>query len=229
MKIFGDDGFRSTFGEKYMTLEFLLAFAGSVALYCRKKKTGAPVLIGRDTRDTGPVIENILTAVLSFGGVDTRCAGIIPTPALSSLLGMHAYSLGIMITASHDPANQNGIKLFNPAGIKMDEASEKLLGEEILRLLEVPKYPYPGKVVQCQKAETDGLAYALKIRDFFPKLKLSSRLLVDCSNGAYSQVAKAALSGYKTVKFTHDQPDGSNINLQCGALEPENLLRQVRE
>ena len=112
MVIFGNDGFRSKFGEKYMTLEFLIAFAKSLATYHNKYLNNNPILIGRDTRITGNIIENIITGVLNYNGVNVVSAGIIPTPGLSSSLEGNNYSLGIMITASHDPPQNNGIKLF---------------------------------------------------------------------------------------------------------------------
>ena len=129
--IFGSDGFRSKFGEKYLTYKNIISFAYAVSQSDLLKKN-LPVLIGRDTRDTGIIIENIITSALNYLGVNTVTAGIVPSPCMSSLLKQSKYSLGIMITASHNPSEDNGIKLFSSKGLKIDKKIENVLEKKII-------------------------------------------------------------------------------------------------
>lgn len=227
--IFGSDGFRSKFGEKYMTFEFISAFANSISNYCIKNELNPPVLIGRDTRGSGIVIENAIASVLNYTGIDSRVVGIIPTPGLSSILENNKYSLGIMITASHDPAANNGIKLFSSTGVKLDEESERTIEDNINLMLGAPQYKFNDKIGCYNHVEEYSEDYAVKIRNAFSYAKIPYKILVDCSNGACSKVAKSALKDYKTIEFIYDEPNGTNINLNCGAMEPENLLNSVRK
>lgn len=228
MNIFGDDGFRSRVGEKYMTFDFLAVFANSIAGYCIKKELKWPVLIGRDTRRSGQIIENIITAVLNFRGIATKIIGVVPTPGLSSLLQDGNYSLGVMITASHDPVTNNGIKLFSSTGVKLDEESERRIEDDIKLMLSSSQHQFNGEIGSYDRAEESIEDYALKMRHAFPNLDTSYKILVDCSNGAYSRVAKSALRDCKTIEFIYDNPNGNNINLNCGALEQDNLLKAIQ-
>ena len=103
MKVFGNDGFRSKFGYKYMTIEFLSAFSFGIIDYYKNKDYDLPILIGRDTRSSGLITEKLLVSIINYGGINTVSAGIIPTPGLSFILKPELYSMGIMITASHNP------------------------------------------------------------------------------------------------------------------------------
>jgi len=228
MRIFGNDGFRSRFGDKYMTIGFLSAFANAVSNYLLKNKFDAPVLIGRDTRQSGIIIEKLITAIINYTGINTESAGIIPTPGLSSILQDGKYSLGIMITASHDPAQNNGIKLFGASGLKLDEVTEQGMENDIKQIppFSIPQFKIIGNHHNDEKL---GKKYANKTGQLFQQLDMPYKILVDCSNGAYSDIAKLALKDYKTIQFIHDKPNGNNINLNCGALEPENLLQEVRK
>ena len=110
MKIFGNDGFRSKFGYNYMTIEFLTAFGFAIIDYYKSKDNVLPILIGRDTRSSGTIIEKLLLSIFNYGGINTVSAGVIPTPGLSFILQSGKYFMGIMITASHNPHYDNGIK-----------------------------------------------------------------------------------------------------------------------
>ena len=113
MKIFGNDGFRSKFGSKYMTFEFITAFASGLVQYFSKNNIVSPmVLIGKDTRFSCDFIEQVLTSVLNYNNVDTISVGVIPTPGLSFICSKYKPTVGIMITASHDHFTNNGIKLL---------------------------------------------------------------------------------------------------------------------
>ena len=228
MKIFGNDGFRSKFGEKYMTLEFLIAFAKSISNYHIKYLKSTPVIIGRDTRVTGNIIENLITGILNYNGVNVVSAGIIPTPGLSFSLKDNNYSLGIMITASHDVAQNNGIKLFKSSGVKLDEESEKIIEFYIRSQINNIVKKDNGKTGSNYFEPKLARKYQKCLIDAFPNLNLNESILVDCSYGAFHSIAKKALNNFKSIEFINDMPEGDKINFKCGALEPQNLLELVR-
>ena len=135
MKIFGNDGFRSEFGQQYMTLEFLTAFCHGLVDYYEKRNLNMPIVVGKDTRSSGLIIENLLLSILNYRGIHTISCGVIPTPGLSNRLKTGTYSMGVMITASHNPFCDNGIKLFAGNGYKIPASEEHLIEEYILKRL----------------------------------------------------------------------------------------------
>ena len=103
MQIFGSDGFRCKFGENFMTPKFIYEFANSVGDFCLNNELSDPVLIARDTRASGVILEDLISGILMFKGIRVVLCGVLPTPGLSTILELGQYSLGIMITASHNP------------------------------------------------------------------------------------------------------------------------------
>jgi len=225
--VFGDDGFRSKFGERYMTLEFLSAFTCSVSEHCRRGRRGLPVLVGRDTRESGRTIENLIVSILNYTGVDVQAVGVIPTPGLASLLRRGRFAIGIMITASHDPADNNGIKLFESSGFKLDERTERVIEAGISQVLAFPFGKYGGSVGSYSIDRRQLDQYVEQIRPAIPR-EISSQVLIDCSNGAYSEIAQDLVKDLETIECDFNRPNGSNINRQCGALESQMLLERVR-
>ncbi len=229
MKIFGNDGFRSRFGHNYMTIEFLSAFSFGIIDYYRNKDYDLPILIGRDTRSSGLIIEKILVSIFNYGGINTVSAGIIPTPGLSFILKPELYSMGIMITASHNPYYDNGIKLYSYNGFKLLKIEEKIIERNILKRLNKKNYIFEGKIGIHKKPNLLYKKYAFGIKNIFKKVNIADKILIDCSNGAFSHVAKIALKDYPNVVFINVSPNGHNINLKCGALESGRLLKIIRE
>ena len=204
MKIFGNDGFRSKFGFKYMTIEFLSAFGFGIIDYCKCKNYDLPILFGRDTRSSGLIIEKFLTSLINYGGINTVSAGIIPTPGLSYALQPDIYSMGIMITASHNPFYDNGIKLFSSEGLKLLKKEEEILERKILERLKNRNYRFEGMIGIHKFSNSLSKKYANGIKNSFKKPNIDYKILIDCSNGAFSKVAKYALKSYQNIVFIND-------------------------
>ena len=226
MPIFGSDGFRSEFGENFMTPNFICKFANSIADYVKAKGLVQPVLIARDTRVSGIIVEDIISGILCYRGLKVVLCGVLPTPGLSCVLKLGDYSLGIMITASHNPFFDNGIKLFNSQGFKLstsadDEIERGILGFDNKYHLgdlepSIKTQIYPQKI------------YSNYVLGKFSSIKLKQSLLLDCSNGAFSEIIIDSLGKRENIHLVETQPNGLNINLNCGALEGERLLKLVR-
>ena len=219
MNIFGNDGFRCEFGKKFMTNDFIKKFACSIADVIENKK---PVLIARDTRDSGKVIEDWISEVLISKGFNIHIAEVLPTPGISHMLTLGSYSLGIMITASHNPFSDNGIKLFGCDGYKLDFETESFIEEKILKENFSSGTTNNGKKIVLQDSFND---YINSLPTKYSKIYCDKKVLVDCSNGAYSKLKR--MKHFHNISFVNCEPNGSNINLDCGALHPENLLEQV--
>ena len=229
MKIFGNDGFRSRFGHNYMTIEFLSAFGFGIIDYYKNNGYDLPILIGRDTRSSGVIIEKLLLSIFSYGGINTVLAGVIPTPGLSFVLQSGKYVMGIMITASHNPHYDNGVKLFSSGGFKCLEQEEKIIENNILERLKKKNSQFLGKIGIDKKPNFLYKKYAIGIKNIFKKVNIDDKILIDCSNGSFSHVAKIALKDYPNVVFINDSPNGHNINHECGALESGRLLKIIKE
>jgi len=229
MKIFGNDGFRSKFGYKYMTIEFLSAFGFGIVDYYNSKDYDLPIFIGRDTRSSGEIIENLLLSIFNYGGINTVSAGVIPTPGLSFILQSGIYSMGIMITASHNPHYDNGIKLYANDGFKLLKREEKIIERKILKRLKKKDFQFEGGIGIHKNSNLLYKNYALGIKNIFKRVNINDKILIDCSNGAFSHVAKIALKSYPNVVFINDLPNGHNINFECGALETDRLLKIIRK
>ncbi len=221
MPIFGDDGFRSKFGEGFMTQEFLTKFIISIAHTQFIQESDNPVLIARDTRQTGETISNLFSRLLNKAGINVVDLGILPTPGLSHALQHGNYSLGLMITASHNPAGDNGIKLFASSGKKLCAKIEEQLEESI-------QSSSLSKISKKKNGTTSFLkgnfsSYLDSI--FGPKIVKAPKggMVIDCSNGSFSCLS---ISGKfnKGFTFTAMSPNGNNINENCGALHPDRLL-----
>ena len=227
MQIFGSDGFRCRFGEKYMTPKFISKFANAIGNFYIEKDLRNPILIARDTRASGLLVEDLISAILGYKGIKIVLCGVLPTPGLSSVMQSGQYSLGIMITASHNPHFDNGIKLFNAEGYKLTELNDTEIENGILNPKEMSfggYYSYESKTnIDAFKIYTD---YVLSK---FQPTKFNNSILLDCSNGACSMLVNTHLNDYGNIHFINSEPNGSNINLNCGALESEKLLQLVKE
>lgn len=227
MKIFGSDGFRSEFGVSYMTPKFLMDFSNAIGDFYFKKKLNYPILIARDTRESGKIIESLISSILSYRGIKIYFAGTIPTPALSKIIETNNYSLGIMITASHNHAKDNGIKLFNSKGLKLTEKNDKEIEKNILKK-NISSIKL-GKKIEPPK-EIDGLKlYSNFLNKKFSKVTLSQKVLVDCAYGACGPIAEKGLKKIKKLDFINTASNGKNINYKSGALEGKRLLNIIRK
>ncbi len=226
-KLFGTDGIRGVANEP--PLDRRTVFAVGVAL-AHHAGSSPRVVLGMDTRESSEWIAATLAAGLRSGGATVESAGVITTPAVAFLTVSHGFSAGVVISASHNPWQDNGIKVFGPDGYKLPDATELAIEEEIFRQLESDHAAHEHEPVPDVE-EGDRAEYARALLASVPGLSLDGkRIVVDCANGAASAVAPQLFAGLRgEVQVRNASPDGRNINEGCGALHPEVVARMVVE
>ncbi|HEY5056728.1 MAG TPA: phosphoglucosamine mutase [Acidobacteriaceae bacterium] len=235
-KLFGTDGIRGIAGQPPLDDRTVYAIGLALAHHLKPATEGASprVLIGMDTRESSDSIAATLTAGLAAGGAQAESAGVITTPAIAYLARVRKFSAGIVISASHNPWHDNGIKLFGPDGYKLPDSTELAIESEIFSRLEASSSSNPeprtSNLPADDSTRTDYLKFLLAA---VPGLSLDGKkIVVDCANGAASAIAPQLFAelnsngGGETI-FTHCSPDGRNINHHCGALHPEIVAKEV--
>ena len=231
--LFGTDGVRGVANKHPMTPEMALRLGRATASIFKNNATRRPrIVVGNDTRLSGGMLESALTAGICSMGVDVHPAGTLPTPGVACLIRSMEMDAGIVISASHNPYEDNGIKIFSGSGFKLSDAQE----DEIERLAtsDETKEPLPtgseiGTIHPIRDASERYIAFC---KNTFPgDLSLAGmKLVVDCANGATYRVAPAVFSELGAeVTAIHCNPDGRNINDQCGSQHTHSLALKVRE
>lgn len=230
-KLFGTDGIRAVAGEYPLDAKTIYA-TGLAIGHALVKAAGAGaimpgVLIGRDTRESGMMIAATLGCALRKTGVRVFSAGVVTTPAVALLTRRHGYAAGIVVSASHNPWMDNGIKLFGGDGFKLPDAEELAIEEEILAHAETAEVPERIPILLDNESLRD--EYIAYLQSAVKGLKLDGlHIVADCANGAAAAIAPtlfARLGG--NVELLHVKPDGRNINENCGALHPEHVAAEV--
>lgn len=227
-KLFGTDGVRGVANSELTgQLAFHLGQAGAYVLTKATKKQ-PKILVARDTRISGTMLESALVAGICSVGAKAICIGVIPTPAVAYLtkeLGMDA---GVMISASHNPLEFNGIKFFNAEGYKLrDELEEEIENLIVSRPDSIP-LPIGEEIGTWQNDHSVIESYINFVCDTIPGDLKGIKVLVDCANGAAYEVAPLALRQLGAeVEIIHNKPNGVNINKLCGSTHMEDLSRQV--
>lgn len=232
IKIFGTDGVR---GQANSELTPELAYKlGRAAAYIlgkgKKGKEKEKIVIGKDTRISGDMLESALISGICSAGVDVFKAGVMPTPGIAFLTRELQAIAGVVISASHNPAEDNGIKFFNSQGYKLpDEVEEEIEFAIANQLKDIP-YPVAGEIGRVQYID-EGIE---KYKDFLKKSISTNlaglKIVVDCANGAAYQITPSLLEelGAEVISI-FDKPDGLNINAQCGSTYLEALKKSVLE
>jgi phosphoglucosamine mutase len=222
-QLFGTDGVRGLAGE-FLTAE--LALALSRAAVARAEAERPQVLIVRDTRESGEMLEAAIAAGVTAAGGDALIAGVLPTPAAPLLLGRHGLDLAAVISASHNPYQDNGIKLFAADGFKLDDEAEHAIEAELDKPFANP--PRIGRVRRFHGALED---YLRELHVRYEGLDLSGRsVLLDCANGATFRAAPEIFRRLGAdVEVIADEPDGRNINDGCGSTHLGALQRRIVE
>ena len=229
-KMFGTDGIRAVAGEAPLDKRTVYAVGKALA---HSLGENPRVVMGMDTRESGPWIAATLAAGLRAGGAGVENAGVITTPAIAFLAVKHGFSAGVVISASHNPWRDNGIKVFGGDGYKLPDAVELGIEAEIERVLTEG----PGSRAQGPEDfelpavnETYRAEYVRFLLDAVPDISLDNRsVVIDCANGAASAVAPELFAGLKgTVEVTHASPNGRNINDHCGATHPEVVAAETK-
>jgi phosphoglucosamine mutase len=228
-KLFGTDGIRGVAGQFPLDKKTVYAIGLALAHSLRRQTTDPRVLLGMDTRESGPWIAATLSHGLREGGVDVTSAGVIPTPGVAYLARTRRFSAGIVISASHNPWQDNGIKVFGGDGYKLADEVELAIEDEIFEKLLTIQEPNLSEDVVPATDTSLRAAYIGFLRGQVPNLRLDGKtVVVDCANGAASAIAPELLSSFGgSLALTHTSPNGRNINEQCGALHPEIVAREV--
>ena len=227
-RLFGTDGVRGTANIHPMTPEMALRIGAAVGRYFRRDNSGVHrVVIGKDTRLSGYMFENALTAGLTSTGMNVLLLGPVPTPAVGLLTRSMRADLGVMISASHNPAHDNGIKFFGPDGFKLSDQVEA----EIEALVESGVEPAPADEIGRAKRIDDGrYRYVERVKSSFPRrMRLDGlKVVIDCANGAAHRVAPETLWELgATVIPMGTAPNGHNINEGCGSTMPQSAAEMV--
>ncbi len=228
-KLFGTDGIRGVAGHFPLDRKTVYAIGLAVAHSLRKQQPTPRVLVGMDTRESSTEIAAALTHGLRQGGAEATSAGVIPTPGVAYLARLRGCAAGIVISASHNPWQDNGIKIFGGDGYKLADAVELAIEHEIFDKLSQTHGPdFP----ETEAPEVDlslPAAYIEFLRSQVPDLRLDGKtIVVDCANGAASAIAPPLLAHFGgNILLTHTSPNGRNINEHCGALHPEIVAKEV--
>jgi phosphoglucosamine mutase len=223
-KLFGTDGIRGVAGEYPLDHKTIFAIGRAVGHHLPAGPRR--VVIGQDTRESSSWITAVLAGGLAASGVEVESAGVITTPGIAHLTHTHGFSAGIVISASHNPWQDNGIKLFGPDGYKLPDSTELEIETEIFALLNAPE---PEAIREqplvanlgLHSAYVDWLAHEVSGLGHI-------RAVIDCANGAASAIAPEVFTQVGiNARYTHSSPDGRNINENCGALHPEVVSREV--
>jgi phosphoglucosamine mutase len=225
---FGTDGIRGQVGQHPITAEFMLKL-GWAAGRVLGSAGGDLVLIGKDTRISGYMFESALEAGLSAAGIDIRLTGPMPTPAIAYLTRTLHACAGIVISASHNPYTDNGVKFFSAAGKKLPDEVEQAIEVEMERPMVTVDSATLGKAERIGDAAGRYIEFCKSTIPLSLSLK-GMRIMVDCANGATYHVAPNVFDelGAEVVAIGVD-PDGLNINKDCGSTRPEHLRAAVRE
>jgi phosphoglucosamine mutase len=228
-KLFGTDGIRAVAGEA--PLDATTIYAAGVALGHSLPKIALErrVILGRDTRESSGWIAATMAAGLREAGVGVESAGVVTTPAVAYLALTHGYAAGVVISASHNPWRDNGIKLFGHDGYKLPDAVELEIENEILEHASTVEAPDPATLPEIGGNESLQQDYIAFLLGCVPELRLDGlHVVADCANGAAAAIAPELfkrLGGEVTLE--NILPDGRNINQGCGALHPEWVAKRV--
>jgi phosphoglucosamine mutase len=230
-KLFGTDGIRGIANQYPMTAEMALALGRSVAEHFRQRDKRCRVVIGKDTRLSGYMFESALEAGIVSAGADVMLVGPLPTPAIAFITASMRADAGVVISASHNPFQDNGIKLFGPDGFKLADDIEAEIEGRIVNPEPLTPGPEPriGKAVRLDDAEGRYVQY---LKDSFPKDRTldGMRIVVDCANGAAYRAAPQVFAELGAdVTAIAVEPNGRNINDGCGALHPDKVAVEVRK
>lgn len=228
-KLFGTDGIRGKPGTEPLTPETLERLGRILADRIAGLGDGRPTFVlGHDGRESGESLAASLSEGLVRGGVQVDILGLAPTPVVAYLTGAGGYAGGAVVSASHNPAEDNGIKLLGRDGSKLADEDEAALEADLVSGRELANAKQPGEMRRAKNKVAD---YVIWLRnDAFPELDLSGwTVVMDCANGAYSELGPRVLRAFGAhAEALNHKPDGHNINADCGSLHPENAIQAVR-
>lgn len=228
-KLFGTDGIRGVPGKYPLDDLTLHALGRALGEHVALVAPRSAVLLGMDTRESGQHIADRLISGLSMMGIQCAFAGVLTTPGVACLVRQRGFAAGVVISASHNPYTDNGVKLFSKTGMKFPDAVEAGIEK---RLLELRDYEATHRRITLPADPSLDAEYVAFLRTcILPGAKLAGlRIVLDCANGAASALGPELFQslGAEVIAMNH-QPDGRNINVNCGSLHPEAMQARVRE
>lgn len=231
-QLFGTDGIRGQANTHPLTPAIATRLGLALCREFAPVAAGRPVLVGRDTRRSGPMLEQALAAGVMAGGGRVRLLGVLPTPAVALLVREWNAGAGVMISASHNPFADNGLKIFQADGYKCDDATEAAIEAHLLADGDADLLAAPETIGDLQPADDAAEVFCRLARERFADgLRLDGlTIAVDAANGAACQTTPRVLESLGArVLLHHAAPDGVNINANCGSTHPETIARLVRE
>ncbi len=229
-KLFGTDGIRGISNEYPMTAEMALNVSRAIAHLSKRQGHTPRIIIGKDTRISGDMFESAIISGICSMGVNAISVGVIPTPGIAFLTHNMRADAGIVISASHNPMQDNGIKIFNSDGFKLSDEKENRI-EELIFANNMNKLHLALKELgKLSRLDDAAGRYVDFLKSAFPHEinPEGMKVVLDCSNGATYRVAPAVFAELGVeVTTLFDQPDGKNINLNCGSQHPESLSAEV--
>ncbi|MBQ6579297.1 MAG: phosphoglucosamine mutase, partial [Oscillospiraceae bacterium] len=228
-RIFGTDGVRGIANEK-LDVELALAISRAAGMIIKNETEGKPkVIVGRDTRLSGTMLEAAVAAGLSSVGCDVELLGVVPTPAVAYLVTKLGVAGGVMITASHNPFEYNGIKYFGSTGFKLTDEQEERIEGIVLDCKEPIELAATGEIGRITHNTEAAELYVEHIASTVGDLS-GIKIAVDCANGASFETAKKIFAKVKAeATFLNCEPDGTNVNRNCGSLHIDALGEYVKE
>lgn len=220
-KLFGTDGIRGEWGKK-ISPELAFDIGKAVSIIFERENESNTIVVGRDTRLSCDVLEAALISGITSMGTHVIILGVVPTPVVPFSIALHKANAGVMITASHNPAEHNGFKFFNGNGFKISEEQENHIEHIIANSCDYVSTSYNklGRVVRSRAAVK---RYVKFVRDELKVCK-KAKICVDCANGCASEIIKEIFKGYDLMTF-NSVPNGLNVNLNCGASHIEELKK----
>jgi phosphoglucosamine mutase len=231
-KLFGTDGIRGVANEEPMTTEVAMRLGRAVAYHFTRGSHKGRIVIGKDTRLSGYMFEQAMAAGICSMGANVWLVGPLPTPGIAFITSSMRADAGVVISASHNPFQDNGIKIFASDGFKLPDSVEAelemLMASDLLDRVR----PIGGAVGRATKIEDSRGRYVVYLKSMFPQKRTLEglRVVIDCANGAAYKIGPAALEELGAeVIACGVRPDGTNINANAGALYPEQLCQLVRK
>ncbi|MGD9948350.1 MAG: phosphoglucosamine mutase [Desulfobulbus sp.] len=231
-KLFGTDGVRGVANIYPMTSEIAMQIGRAIAFIVKNQVKGNTIVIGKDTRVSGYMLENALAAGICSMGVNVQLVGPLPTPGIAFITTSMRADAGVVISASHNPFQDNGIKIFSADGFKLPDEQEADIEDLIFSQKMAALRPVADEIGKASRIEDASGRYIVYLKNTFPKNYVLDdfHIVLDCAHGATYRVAPHVFSelGAK-VTVIGAEPDGKNINHECGALHPEVMAEKVKQ
>lgn len=230
-KFFGTDGIRGVANSPSMNVEIAVALGRAVGYAVKGSEELPQVVVGKDTRLSGYMLENAIVSGITSVGINVMRTGPIPTPGVAFICRSMRARAGIMISASHNPSEENGIKVFDESGFKLETKAELELEKIIVEGIAEANLASPRNIGKVTQVDDAGGRYIQYLKETFPhQFNLKGiKIALDAANGAAYAIAPAVLTELgANVTTIGDAPDGHNINMNCGALAPEKVCQLTR-